>query len=112
MEVSDDYSVVRTFGPGRPPLGRWEVYDLDAVLVGVIAEEQEPGGGADRRSTFAAVYNPSPTPFLLRYPRQLRARGAWWSGGHATVPAAVAALACHLAGRGGGPARHFVTQSR
>ena len=110
MEFSDDYSVVRTFGPGRPPLGRWEVYDPDAVLVGVIAEEQEPGGRADRRSTFAAVYNPSPTPFLLRYPRQLRARGAWWSEGHATVPAAVAALARHL--EGGGPARHFVTQSR
>ena len=110
MELPDDYSVVRTFGPGRPPLGRWEVYDLDAVLVGVIAEEQDPGRDAKGRSTFAAVHNPSPMPFLLRYPRQLRARGAWWSEGHATVPAAVAALARHL--EGGGPARHFVTQSR
>ena len=105
-----DYSVGRTLEPGRPPLGRWEVYGLDAVLVGVIAEEQEPGGSPKMRSTFAAVHNPSPTPFLLRYPRQLRARGAWWSGGHATVPAAVAALARHL--EGGGPTRHFVTQSR
>lgn len=110
MEFVDDYSVVRTFGPGRPPLGRWEVYDADGLLVGVIAEEQPPGAGGCSR--FTAVHNPTPTPFVLRYPRQLQARGAWWSKGHSTVPAAVAALGRHLAARGGAPTRHFVNHSR
>ena len=60
-------------------------------------------------SRMAAAVQPSATLAAGALARQLRARGAWWSEG-ATVPAAVAALARHL--EGGGPARHFVTQSR
>jgi len=111
MDLPADYSVIRTFEPGRPPWGRWEVYDTTGLLVGVVAEE--PKLGRDGRcSTFTVVHNPSPTPFVLRYSRQMRARGAWWSGGHYTLPEAVTALAGHLDGPGRGRARHFVTQPR
>jgi hypothetical protein len=111
MEFPDGYSVVRTLEPGRPPWGRWEVYDANGLLIGVVAEEREagPGGGA---STFTVVHNPSPTPFFLRYPRRLRARGAWWSRGHDTLPTAVAALARHLGASAGERTRHYTTQSR
>jgi len=110
MEFPDGYSVVRTFEPGRPPWGRWEAYDAGDRLIGIIAEEREPG--RDKCSTFSAAHNPSPTPFVLRFPRRLRAGGAWWSWGHDTLPAAVAALARHLDGSGEGPSRHFATESR
>src|SRR5213594_4048728 len=95
MELVDGYSVVRTFEPGRPPWGRWEIRDATGLLVGVVAEEPAPGRHGPA-STFTAVHNPSPTPFVLRFPRLLRARGAWWSGGHESVSAAVASLAHHL----------------
>ena len=111
MEFPDGYSVVRTFEPGRPPWGRWEVYDASGLLIGVVAEEREAvrDGGA---STFTVCHNPSPTPFVLRYPRRLRARGGWWSRGHDTLPAAVTALARHLDGSAGGRTRHYITPSR
>jgi hypothetical protein len=111
MEFSNGYSVVRTLEPGRPPWGRWEVYDAGGLLIGVAAEERE-SGRAGGGSTFTVVHNPSPTPFVLRYSRHLRARGAWWSRGHRTLPGAVAALARHLDGPGRGRSRHFVTQPR
>jgi hypothetical protein len=65
------------------------------VLVGIVAEEPTRRGCA---STFTAVRNPTATPFRPPAGRRLRALGAWSSGGHPTVPAAVAALGCFLAG--------------
>jgi hypothetical protein len=110
MEILEGYSVVRTFEAGRPPWGRWEVRDSSGLLVGVIAEE--PGvGRRGPASTFACAHNPSPTPFVLRYPRHLRARGAWWSGGHDTVSAAVSALASHLRRAGYRSGRHYMTRA-
>lgn len=111
MEIAEDYSVVRTFEPGRPPWGRWEVRDASGLLVGVVAEQPAPGGGG-RASTFTAAHNPSPAPFNLRFPRSLRARGAWWSGGHDSVTAAVASLARHLRRSGDRPGRHYMTGAR
>ena len=111
MEFAEGYVVVRTFEPGRPPWGRWEVRDATGLLVGVVAEQSAPSRpGAP--STFTVAHNPSPAPFMLRYPRHLRARGAWWSGGHETVSAAVASLARHLGRSGASPARHYMTGSR
>lgn len=111
MEFAEGYSVVRTFDPGRPPWGRWEVCDATGLLVGVVAEQPAPGQGGSA-STFTVAHNPSPAPFNLRYPHRLRARGAWWSGGHDSVSAAVASLAFHLRRSGGRPARHFMTGGR
>jgi hypothetical protein len=111
MELPDGCSTVRTFEPGRPPWGRWEVYDATGLLIGVVAEEREPG--RDRpSSTFTVVHNPTPTLVVLRYRRLMRARGVWWSGGHDALPAAVAALVRHLDATGPRRARHFVTQPR
>src|SRR5687767_10787879 len=84
MEFAEGYYVVRTFDPGRPPWGRWEVRDATGLLVGVIAE-QPALGQPGRPSTFTVAHNPSTAPFVMRFPRHLRARGAWWSGGHETV---------------------------
>jgi hypothetical protein len=109
MDLPAGYSVVRTFEPGRPPWGRWEVYDATGLLIGVVAEEPKLGRHG-RCSTFTVVHNPSPTPFVLRYPRQLRARGAWWSPGHDTLPAAVTILVRYLDGQR--RPRHFITPSR
>ena len=111
MEFTDGYSVVRTFEPGRPPWGRWEVRDATGLLVGVVAEQLSPGRGG-RASTFTVAHNPSSAPFNMRYPRRLRARGAWWSGGHDSVSAAVASLAHHLGRSGGRPGRHYMTGAR
>jgi hypothetical protein len=108
MEIFEGYSVVRTFEAGRPPWGRWEVRDAAWLLVGVIAEEPAVGRH-EPASTFTAVHNPSPTPFVLRYPHHLRARGAWWSGGHASVSVAVGALARHLCRAGQRSGRHYMT---
>jgi hypothetical protein len=111
MEFAEDYSIVRTFEPGRGPWGRWEVHDATGLLVGVVAEHP----AAVRRgapSTFTVAHNPSPAPFNMRFPRHLRARGAWWSGGHETVSSAVASLARHLRGSGDRPVRHYMTGSR
>jgi hypothetical protein len=94
VNLSDAYCVVRTFAPGRPVSGRWEVFDAAGVLVGIVAEEPTRRGCA---STFTAVHNPTATPFRPPAGRRLRALGAWSSGGHPTVPAAVKALGCHLA---------------
>ncbi|MCA1842032.1 MAG: hypothetical protein LC792_02355 [Actinobacteria bacterium] len=110
MEILEGYSVVRTFEAGRPPWGRWEVRDATGLIVGVIAEE--PAGRHASASTFTAVHNPSPTPFVLRFPRHLRARGAWWSGGHDSVSVAVAALAVHLCRTGVRSGRHYMTGVR
>lgn len=111
MEVAKQYSVHRTFDPDRGPWGRWEVRNAAGVLVGVVAE-QPAAGRRGAPSTFTVGHNPSPVAFNLRYPRHLRSRGAWWSGGHATVAAAVAALAGHLHRTADGrPARHYMTGS-
>ena len=109
MDFTERYSVVRTFEPGRPPWGRWEVHDATGLLVGVVAEQLAPGA---RASTFTVAHNPSPAPFNMRYPHRLRARGAWWSGGHDSVSAAVASLAHHLGRSGGRPGRHYMTGAR
>jgi hypothetical protein len=111
MELTEGYSVVRTFEPGRGPWGRWEVRDATGLLVGVVAE-QPSLGRSGHPSTFTAAHNPSPTPFVMRFPRQIRSRGAWWSGGHESVSAAVASLARHLRRSGGRPSRHYMTGSR
>lgn len=111
MEFTEGYSVVRTFDPGRPPWGRWEVRDATGLLVGVIAEQPAPGQ-AGRASTFTVAHNPTPAPFNLRYPHRLRARGAWWSGGHDSVSSAVTSLAFHLRRVGGRPGRHYMTGAR
>ncbi len=108
MEFTEGYSVVRTFEPGRPPWGRWEVRNATGLLVGVVAEQPAPG----RVFTFTVAHNPSPAPFNMRYPRHLRARGAWWSGGHDSVSSAVASLAHHLRRSGGRPGRHYMTGVR
>jgi hypothetical protein len=110
MDLSEACSVVRTFEPGRGPWGRWEVRDATGLLIGVVAE-QPAAGGRGRPSTFTVAHNPSPTPFVMRFPRSLRARGAWWSGGHDTVSAAVTALARHLARSSGRPGRHYMTRA-
>ena len=57
------------------------------------------------------VHNPGPTPFVLRFPRVLRSRGAWWSREHGNVSGAVAALARYLGAQGHGPRRHHMTGS-
>jgi len=111
MEVVEGYSILRTFESGRPPWGRWEVRAATGLLVGVVAEQPAPAGQG-HPSTFTVAHNPSPAPFNLRYPRRLRARGAWWSGGHETVAAAVAALARHLGRSGDRPVRHYMTGCR
>lgn len=111
MDFAEAYSVVRTFEPGRGPWGRWEVRDATGLLVGVVAEEPAPAGHG-RPSTFTVAHNPSPAPFVMRFPRHLRARGGWWSGEHDTVSAAVAALARHLARSSGRPGRHYMTTAR
>jgi hypothetical protein len=110
MEIADNYAVVRTFDSGRPSWGRWEVRDATGLLVGIVAEQPAPGGHG-RPSTFTAVHNPGPTPFVLRFPQLLRARGAWWSSGHDTVSAAVASLVLHLHRPGGRPSPHFLTRA-
>lgn len=112
MGFAEEYSVVRTFEPGRGPWGRWEVRDATGLLVGVVAEQAAPAGRHGAPSTFTVAHNPSPVPFNMRYPRSLRARGAWWSGGHETISAAVASLARHLRRAGGRPVRHYMTGSR
>ena len=104
----DCYSIVRTFEPGRGPWGRWEVRDAAGVLVGVVAEDPAPAGQG-HPSTFTVAYNPSPAPFNMRFPRLLRARGGWWSGGHETISAAVGSLARHLHCSGDRPVRHYMT---
>ena len=111
METPEGFSIVRTFEVGRPPWGRWEVRDASGLLVGVVAEEP-PVGRRGRASTFTVVNNPSPTPFVLRFPRHLRARGAWWSGGHRSVSAAVEELAGHLGRAGQRSGRHYMTRAR
>ena len=111
MEFTEGYSVVRTFDTGRQPWGRWEVRDATGLVVGVIAEQLAPGGRG-QASTFAVAHNPSPAPFNMRYPHRLRARGAWWSGGHDSVASAVASLAFHLRRVGGRPGRHYMTGAR
>ena len=111
MDFTDCYSIVRTFEPGRPPWGRWEVRDATGLLVGVVAEEPAPAGHG-QPSTFTAAHNPSPAPFNMRYPRLLRARGVWWSNGHETISAAVNSLARHLRRSGDRPARHYMTGAR
>ena len=111
MEFTEGYSVVRTFDPGRPPWGRWEVRNASGVLVGVVAEQPTPGRGG-QSSTFTVAHNPSPAPFNMRYPHRLRARGAWWSGGHDSVSGAVDSLALHLRRFGGRPGRHYMTGAR
>jgi hypothetical protein len=111
MEFAQSYSVIRTFEPGRGPWGRWEVRDSAGVLVGVVAEHPALKG-LGRPSTFTVAHNPSPAPFVMRFPRHLRARGAWWSGGHETVSAAVASLARHLRRSGERPGRHYMTGTR
>lgn len=111
MESAIGYTVVRTFEPGRPPWGRWEVRDATGLLVGVVNEERVPDGRG-RPSTFTVVHNPSPTLFVLRFSRRLRAGGAWWSGGHETVSAAVTSLAAHLSRSGHRSVRHYITGSR
>jgi len=108
MGFPEGYSVVRTFEPGRPPWGRWEVRDATGLLVGVVAE-QPALGAPSNPSTFTVAHNPSPAPFNMRYPRHLRARGVWWSGGHETMSDAVTALARRLSRSGGRPARHYMT---
>ena len=111
MEFTEGYFVVRTFDPGRPPWGRWEVRDATGLLVGVIAEQPAPARGG-QTSTFIVAHNPSREPFNMRFPRHLRARGAWWSGGHDSVSAAVSSLALHLRRFGGRPGRHYMTGAR
>jgi hypothetical protein len=111
MEIHKGYSVVRTFEVGRPPWGRWEVRDATGLLVGVVAEEPAAGRRGPA-STFTVVHNPSQTPFVLRYPRHLRARGAWWSRQHDSVSSAVQALACHLLRAGRFSGRHYMTAAR
>jgi hypothetical protein len=111
MEVVEGYSILRTFEPGRPPWGRWEVRDATGLLVGVVAEQPAPAGQG-HLFTFTVAHNPSPAPFNMRFPRRLRARGAWWSGGHESVSAAVAALARHLRRSGDRPVRHYMTGCR
>ena len=111
MNFAGGYSVIRTFEPERGPWGRWEVRDDAGVVVGVIAEQVAPDGQG-RPSTFTVAHNPSPTPFVMRFPHLLRSRGAWWSGGHATVSGAVADLARHLSRAGGRPGRHYMTRAR
>ena len=108
MDFTERYSILRTFEPGRPPWGRWEVRDATGLLVGVVAEEPAPAGHG-RPSTFTVAHNPSPAPFNMRYPRQLAARGGWWSGGHETISAAVASLERHLRRSGRQPVRHYMT---
>lgn len=95
MKLSDAYCVVRTFAPGRPASGRWEVYDAADVLVGIVAEVPARPASA---STFTVLHNPTGTPFRPPAGRRLRALGAWSSGGHPTVPTAVTALGRYLAG--------------
>lgn len=92
MSASETFSVVRTVSDRRPALGRWEWEVLDAAgnVIGLIAEERRPN---DMSSTFTALHNPTEIPFRPPPGRRLRALGAWSSGGHPTVPAAVAALA-------------------
>jgi hypothetical protein len=92
----EQFFVIRTFAPGRPPWGRWEVYDATGRLSAIVAEERIQRGKA-HASTFTVVRNPAGTPFRPPPGRRLRARGAWYSGGHASVPAALAALTRHLA---------------
>ena len=111
MESADGYSVVRTLEPGRPPWGRWEVRHAAGFLVGVVAEEPARGRKG-QLSTFTAVHNPSPTPFVFRFKRHMRAQGAWWSEGHESVSAAVASLARHLHEPGHSSARHYMTGPR
>lgn len=111
MKILEGYSVVRTFEAGRPPWGRWEVRDATGLLVGVIAEEPVAGRNGPA-STFTAVHNPNPSPFVLRFPHHLRAGGAWWSGGHESVSVAVVALACHLRLALHRSDRHYMTGAR
>ena len=95
MEAEEPFSVIRTIAAHRPTTGRWEVYDAAGRLVGVVAEVPHRN---QRTATFTVVYNPTGTPFRPPPGRRLRALGVWCSGGHATVPAAVAALARYFAG--------------
>ncbi|HZQ78128.1 MAG TPA: hypothetical protein VFE55_12410 [Acidimicrobiia bacterium] len=83
------------------------MHDRAGLLVGIVAEE--PATRPGRPSTFAVVHNPGPTPFVLRFPRVLRARGAWWSKGHGTVAAAVGSLAGYLGDQSPASRRHHLT---
>lgn len=111
MDLTGDFSTIRTFEPHRGPWGRWEVRDAAGMLVGVVAE-QPAVSGQGRPSTFTVAHNPTPTPFVMRFPHEIRSRGAWWSTEHPTVASAVAALARHLGRAGGRPRRHYMTRAQ
>ncbi len=65
---------------------RWNIVDAAGEPVGLVDEERQWAGSRYGPPTYVAVHNPSGAAW----------QALWRSEGHATVPAALAALQAHL----------------